>query len=389
MYSGKIHKNIILINLLIVIAIAFNLRAPITSIGPIIGYIQEEYNLNSALAGVLTTIPLITFGCVAFIVTYFHQVKAIAIALILILIGEIIRSYTGKNGLFIGMIGIGCGIAIANVILPTFIKTNFPNKTAKMMSMYSLILNLSSIIGILITVPLLSFMSLKNTMAIWSIIALIAIIIYIPQVKNGRVLRSKTLNKDDSNLIANSTAWKITIFMGMQSFIAYSIFTWYVLIINEKGYSINESSNFLLISQIVAIPFSLFGPLILHSIKKQWQVIYLLILCGIYTISFSILLVSNSFYALIISSIFIGCPMGSIFGIALLFISLKSSTSKKAIKLSSIVQGFGYLLASPAPFLLGFLKDYYGTFSIPIIVLIIASILVGIFGFMAYKAHRI
>lgn len=385
----KTYKHITLINFLIIIGISFNLRAPITSIGPIIEYIKEMYNISSALAGILTTIPLIAFSIISFIVTYLHQIRAILAALILILIGEIIRSYTGLIGLFIGMACIGSGIAIANVILPTFIKANFPNKITKMMSIYSLMLNLSSIIGIAITIPLLSIMSLQNTMAIWVIAALIAIIIYIPHVKNGRILRSKKLIKDNVNLLKNTTAWKITIFMGMQSFIAYSIFAWYTSIIYEKGYNINESSNFLLISQIVAIPFSLFGPLLLNYIKEKWRAIYIVFLCGIYALSFTMILLFNSFYILLFASILIGCPMGSIFGIALLFISIKSSTPRKAIKLSSMAQGFGYLLASPAPFILGFLKDYHGTFLISILTLIVASFIVGLFGFIAYKSNKI
>ncbi|MCW1538051.1 hypothetical protein OLR75_08075 [Campylobacter jejuni] len=46
----------------------------------------------------------------------------------MIFIGEILRSYTGMYGLFLGMLGIGCGIAIANVLLPSFIKEKFSKK---------------------------------------------------------------------------------------------------------------------------------------------------------------------------------------------------------------------------------------------------------------------
>lgn len=46
----------------------------------------------------------------------------------LIFIGEILRSYTGMYGLFLGMLGIGCGIAIANVLLSSFVKEKFPKK---------------------------------------------------------------------------------------------------------------------------------------------------------------------------------------------------------------------------------------------------------------------
>ncbi|EAI4580025.1 MFS transporter, partial [Campylobacter coli] len=50
-------KKIFWLNVAIVIIVAFNLRAPITAIGPMIDIIQDEYNLNSTLAGVLTSLP--------------------------------------------------------------------------------------------------------------------------------------------------------------------------------------------------------------------------------------------------------------------------------------------------------------------------------------------
>lgn len=55
------YKKFFWINILVVITLALNLRAPITSIGPMIEYIQEYYKINSALAGMLTTLPLILY----------------------------------------------------------------------------------------------------------------------------------------------------------------------------------------------------------------------------------------------------------------------------------------------------------------------------------------
>ncbi|MDD2569284.1 MAG: hypothetical protein PHQ49_06525 [Clostridia bacterium] len=50
------------------------------------------------------------------------------ISLLLILAGEIIRSYTNFYGVFLGTFVMGSGIAIANVLFPAIIKLNFPQK---------------------------------------------------------------------------------------------------------------------------------------------------------------------------------------------------------------------------------------------------------------------
>lgn len=118
-------KKIFWINVIIV---AFNLRAPITAVGPIIDIIKDKYYLNSTVAGILTSLPLIAFGGISFIVGYFSPIRAIVFGIFLIFLGEIIRSYFGVYGLFLGMLAMGCGIAIANVLLPSFIKEKFPKK---------------------------------------------------------------------------------------------------------------------------------------------------------------------------------------------------------------------------------------------------------------------
>lgn len=70
-------KKIFLINVVIVIIVAFNLRATITAVGPIIGIIKDKYYLNSTVAGILTSLPLIAFGSISFIVGYFSPIRAI------------------------------------------------------------------------------------------------------------------------------------------------------------------------------------------------------------------------------------------------------------------------------------------------------------------------
>lgn len=59
-------KKIFWINVIIVIIVAFNLRAPITAVGPIIDIIKDKYYLNSTVAGILTSLPLIAFGGISF-----------------------------------------------------------------------------------------------------------------------------------------------------------------------------------------------------------------------------------------------------------------------------------------------------------------------------------
>ncbi|ECP6145281.1 MFS transporter [Campylobacter jejuni] len=382
-------KKVFWINVAIVIIIAFNLRAPITAVGPIIDTIKNEYYLNSTLAGVLTSLPLIAFGSISFVVGCFSPIRAIIFGIFLIFIGEIVRSYLGTYGLFLGMLAMGCGIAIANVLLPSFIKEKFPKKIASMMGVYSFILSLSSILGIALAIPLLSMFKLAGAMFFWAIFSFVALVVYYPQAKNGRFFRAKKKNSKKINLFANLTTWKITLFMGFQSFLAYSLFFWYVQIVMEKGFDKEFATNMVLFAQLVAAPVSLFGPLLLGRLKQNLHTFYIAGLCSMYVIAFAMLFVFDSKASIIISAFVMGFPWGGVFGIALLFIAQKSSNTQVAAKLSALAQGFGYLIAAQGQWIIGFLHDKFENFSFAILMLVFVGILVNIFGYLSYKSQVI
>lgn len=382
-------RKIFWVNVAIVIIVAFNLRAPITAVGPIIDIIKNEYFLNSTFAGVLTSLALIAFGSISFIVGYFSPIRAIVFGIFLIFLGEIIRSYFGIYGLFLGMLTIGCGVAIANVLLPSFIKEKFPKKMASMMGIYSLILSISSIAGIALAVPLLNIFDLKLSMLFWIIFAILALVVYYPQAKNGRFFRIKKKEVKKINLFTNPTTWKITFFMGFQSFLAYALFFWYVQIIIEKGFSKEFATNTILFAQLIAMPVSLFGPLLLGKLKKSLHTPYIAILCAMYALSFGILLIFNSKEMIIFSAFIMGFPWGGVFGIALLFIIQKSSNAKIAAKFSAFAQGFGYLIAALGQLIIGILHDCFENFTSSIFVLFVVGVLVNIFGYLAHKSEVI
>ncbi|MEG0496539.1 MAG: hypothetical protein RR439_03120 [Carnobacterium sp.] len=124
-----------------IVFISFNLRAPITSVGSIVEMIRTDYLLSNGMAGFITTLPLLAFAFVSPFVSKisgkFTYGKTMFLGLVLILFGELIRSYTTILGLFIGTTCIGIGIAIGNVLIPSIINLKFPNKLGLVANMYT------------------------------------------------------------------------------------------------------------------------------------------------------------------------------------------------------------------------------------------------------------
>ncbi|WP_034574036.1 MFS transporter [Helicobacter saguini] len=412
-------KKIFYLNLFTMIFIALNLRAPITSIAPIVENVRDFFSLSSAQVGFLTSLPLIAFGVFSFFVSKLHHIKAMIFGLLCIVLGEILRSFGGFFSrifigifvdfkgqyaesipqilshtatffLFFGTLIMGVGIAIANVLLPSFIKAKFPRQIPKIMSIYSLTLNTSAILGLLLSLVLMRTFGLLNGMAFWAIFGLLALIFYLPQAKNARFKRVKTTtNAPQISLFKSLKAWKIAIFMGLQSYMFYGIIVWLPKIIESKGYNIDFSTNITLLSQFIALFSSFLIPTMMAKMRNKYKAFSMFFACFMYCVGMVLLLLSHTSVWLCVSAAILGIPMGSVFTIALLFIAQKSSNVSVSIKLSALSQGSGYLIASISPFVVGRFYDIFGDFRAAICVFIGISLTLCLFGFLANKVDRI
>ena len=371
------------------ISISLNLRAPINALGPMVESIKEHYGISSATFGLLSAIPIVAFGSISFIVSYFSNIKILFSALCAIALGEVVRSYGGIGGLFVGTAFIGAGIAVANVLLPGFVKKKFPQKTTAMMALYSFVLNFSSVLGIWLALPLAHSIGVPHALAFWLIFSTLALLLYLPEIRNHRISRTKVRKKYAKSLMREVSAWKITIFLGLQGFLAYSTFAWLPAIIAHKGYGLEYGAKILLYSQFVCVPVAFFGPLLLGVLREKHKSLYMAFLCSLYVVGYACVLFGDSKWAMYATIVCLGVPRGGVFGLALLFISQKSGSVLVATKLSAMVQGFGYLIAASGPFAIGFLYDHFGSYTYGILLVLCVALALNIAGILAHKTKVI
>ena len=62
------------LSLAMLVAISLNLRAPINALGPMVENIKGHYGISSATFGLLSAIPIVAFGSISFIVSYFSNI---------------------------------------------------------------------------------------------------------------------------------------------------------------------------------------------------------------------------------------------------------------------------------------------------------------------------
>ncbi|KRG13222.1 transporter [Virgibacillus soli] len=376
--------------LLGIIFVGANLRAPLTSVGSLISFIRDDLDLSHALAGSITTLPLLAF---AFLSPFAPKLanrlgmeKTIFLSIILLTIGLILRSLFGTSFLFIGTLMIGMAISIGNVLLPGFIKMNFPLKIGFVTGIYAVFMNLFGALGSGLSVPIAAIKGFgwKGSLAFWAIPAIIALLFWIPQLRKSTesVKVGEAHSQKEKSIWRSPLAWHITVFMGLQSLIFYTLITWLPEILQIHGYSSNASGWMLFLMQFALIPITFVIPVTAEKMKDQR------ILSGITAIFFLagiIGLFLGSKLLIPISVILIGMAAGSAFSLAMMFFSLRTSNGQEAAEMSGMAQSFGYLLAAVGPTLFGGLHDLFHSWNVPLLLLLLIAIIIFIAGINAGK----
>lgn len=166
---------------------ATNMRLPITMMPGLISSLKRTLGLPSSMAGLLTTIPLLTFAVMSPLIAYwgrrFGNELTIYVMLIFLALGSYLRVIPTIAALFIGTLLVGIGADGGNVLIPAIIKDNFPTKIPVATIQYTLSMLLVGSLGTGISGVLAAHWSLPVTMAVLSAIGLINLVVWLPNLK--------------------------------------------------------------------------------------------------------------------------------------------------------------------------------------------------------------
>jgi CP family cyanate transporter-like MFS transporter len=348
--------------LLGLILVALNLRPALSSMAPMLSEISKTLGLSAAQAGLLTTLPVLCLGLFAPLAPVLARrfgAERVVLGILLTLAGGIIlRSSFGEVGLFAGSVLAGASIGVIGVLLPGIVKRDFPKQAGTMTGVYTMALCLGAAMAAGATVPLSEHFDKSWAMGLgfWVLPALVAAIFWLPQV-GGQKHGTHNVAYRVRGLLRDPLAWQVTLYMGLQSSLAYIVFGWLPSILIGRGLTPTQAGLVLSGSVIVQLASSLVAPWLATRGKDQRLaivVVMVLTLGGLF----------GCLYAPIEGlwgwAILLGLGQGATFSLALTLIVLRSRDSHVAANLSSMAQGFGYTLASMGPFAVGIVHDWTG-----------------------------
>ena len=368
--------------------VSFNLRTPMTSVGPVMDLIQTEYGMSAGMAGLITTLPLIMFGAASPFVPAVNRrlgySRTMCIAIASIIAGELLRNLMELTGLFAGTALIGIGIGIGNVLLPGYVRSRSPEKAGVLTGLYTAGMCAFSAVGAGLCVPLSDGMGLgwRGALTVWISVAVLALIVWTPAaLKGGDTPAGRA--KGSVSVWRYGTAWWVTLFMGTQSLVFYTLVTWLPTMVMAKGFDASFAGNMALIYQVVAIPTSLLIPVACSRVRDQRGII--LLICAWYISGFGLFLASDSSAAIAAASALMALAMGGGIGASLALISLRSPGPARTDELSGMAQSAGFLIAAVGPVLNGAIRDASGAWSAPVFALLATTVVFGVFGWFASR----
>ena len=374
-----------------VLAIAFNLRAAITSLPPLFPELSASLHLSPAAVSVLASLPVLAFGVFSGVAAplsrRFGEEQVLGGALGLLAAGLILRGLAPGAALFPGTALAAAAIALLNVLLPSLVKRRAPERAGLLIGLYLLSLNAGSILASLIAIPVYSASggSVPLSLSVWALPALAAAVVWLPQ-RTYRTVPAATSQEPPAarlKLSRYALTWQITGFMGLQSLTFYAELSWLPTMFRDRGVSAGAAGTLLALMNLGGAASSLLIPLLAHRARNQRALI-----AG--TVAASAAGLAGAWFAPLGGDAFwvlvLGLGQGASLGLAIFFTMARAPNPRVSASLSGFAQSAGYLVATTGPLIVGFLHSALGGWTVPVAVLLLITGLQLTAGWQAARA---
>jgi MFS transporter, CP family, cyanate transporter len=356
-----------------IIAIAFNLRAAITSLPPLFPELSARLDLSSAAIATLAAVPVLAFGVCSGVAAplsrRFGEEWVLGAALALLAAGLLLRGALPGSMLFPGTALAGAAIALLNVLLPSLIKRRRPQQAGLLIGIYLLSLSAGSIISSLIAVPVYqaSDDSVLLALGMWAIPAVAAGLAWLPQRHYRTMPPGSAPAPGRLKVWRYSLTWQVTGFMGLQSLTFYAVLSWLPTMLRARGESPGGAGTLLALMNLGGAVSALVIPVLAHRARDQQALMAI-------GIGASAAGLAGCWFAPLGSAagwvILLGLGQGAALGLAIFFMMARAPDPVVAASLSGFAQSVGYLVATVGPLATGFLHTVSNGWAVPVVCLL-------------------
>ncbi|MEN9854864.1 MAG: hypothetical protein RLZ30_973 [Actinomycetota bacterium] len=366
--------------------LALNLRTAVSSLSPIVGFIQQEISLPVIAIGLLGIASPLAFAISSSIsfrpARKFGVEATLTFTAVAIVLGHLLRAVAWDTfALFLGSMLCLMGAGIGNVLLPVMVRKYFANRVGPVSAFYITLTALSAAGGSLFAVPLADEFGWRFSLGQWSLLAVLTLIPLLPLLRNNQPA-TESEQRVKLKLWRSPTAIAIAVVQGMTSVFGYVSFAWLpLLLIEHSGQSQANAGNLLALFAIMGLLPSLLVPVIAaRSSNSHALIVFFSSAMGIAG-SIGLLLSKDVTWLWVL---FLGLGP-SMFPLALTLFNLRSRNQSTVLAVSSFGQGISYATASVAVILVGIFRELSGGWELTLLLLAAIALLSSLAGIQLQK----
>ncbi|WP_448610516.1 CynX/NimT family MFS transporter [Geodermatophilus sp. URMC 60] len=359
-------RGLVLVGTAIVLT-GLNLRTAVNSVGPVLQEIQRGLDVSSGLTGLITSLPVLCFAAIGFagppLAARFRDGHVLAGALLAMAAGLVVRAAAGTFWLFVvGTVLAMVGGALGNVLLPSLVKRYFPQRTGLLVGAYSTAMAVGGAVASVSAAPIARAAGdggWRWALGVWMVLALVTALPWLAVRPRAGASQRTHAALPLRSLVRSPTAVLLAAFFGLQAMQAYVIIGWTAQYLRDSGLGAATAGLLLGVNTVVVIPLNAVVPVL--TVRPRAQRPLLVAFGACYVAGWlGLLLAPRTVPWLWMSLLALG--MGT-FAMVLTLIGLRARTPETTAALSTVVQGWGYVLAAGGPLLVGVLRGATGSYA--------------------------
>ncbi len=373
---------------------SLNLRPAVNGLGVVVPEIREALNLSGAVAGVLTSLPVLCFaglGLVApTLAVRFGPQRVIVGALIAMTAGQLFRSLIpGTATLFLGSAVALSGLALCNVLMPGIVRRYFPDRITTVTAAYTTRLAIGAALSAALTIPAEKAFggNWQLGTSLWALTSALALIPWVLMAVRSSVPPTTAVAPTIAlvRLFRSPLAWGMALYFGLQSMQAYVQFGWQTQILVDDGMISSTAGLAAGVYAAVGIPLSAVLPIFL---RRQSWLPGIVVFFGISFLGGYLGLLMAPAGGVWLWVLLLGIGSGA-FPLSLTLVALRARTHDGVLALSAFTQCIGYSIAGVGPIAFGALHDVSGDWQLPILTMMAVVVVMTIIGLYVARPQQL
>lgn len=346
-----------------ILLVAINLRPAMAALGPLLDLIEHATGLDSAGAGMLTTLPVFLMGVCALLGKYLRktlgEVNGITMGTLLIVLACASRAWWGSAlGMLVSAAVVGVGVALVQALLPGFIKERFGSAAGRMMGLYTTGIMGGAALAAASAPRLHESLGWQQTLAFWVWPALLAVLLWIMTAAGNKVLLMSSASMPSISLWRYTRSWTLMLFFGVGTGVYTLILAWLPPFYVELGQSRQAAGDLLAGLTLTEVMSGMLVSALVGKFHDRRPLLLAALACTLAGLAIMII----SPVALSLAGILLlGLGVGALFPLSLILAMDHFEQSALSGDLAAFVQGGGYMIASLMPFLAGWVRGEFAS----------------------------